>query len=620
MEPQTPNTTQPRQHGFTLYMITAAVILLCLQGILYLLMLDNTVGRFAIFKKLPPDPSLVREFNVVVVKSETTAVLFSENPNSYYMRERYWEVLLQTAGIPYKVVSDSDLPNSLSKATTLILPGVTCMAETQRHAVTEFLRAGKGVVASGNLAARDETCSWRSWNFLAGLIGASTVSTINPKDISYVALRSQQPYSEGVPGGYMLILPSQELALANLPDPDGVLTDWHVRPMQAASMTRPALAAHSPYEGGRIVWFGFSEVLPAEHAEVSQMFDRYALAAVQWAGRRPLAYVAEWPSHNQAAALVAESVHSSYKVAESTADLLKQKRIPTIFFVSSAEAVQHPSAIEKFSTAGEVAAAGDRYQAFTGQSTIQQGERLINAKQTLDKIAPQPVIGFAPPFGTADNATILALNDAGYRYYLNEVAVSRTVPELVEFPSQSVAFPLQKRLVAKIFRTSSDDFEVISSTPQGADPVKSFLSDLRNISFLGGVYTLYFHDYLLGSPQYRDTLSRVLDGIQSQPVWITSGRDLVKWWSGRQRVQVSIKKLSPHRLQLDLANLGNDTLENTAVYVYLPYHAEDIQIRSTLFRLQAPRFEYTGRDDLLRVDVGSLKAQTSYNYIISLDE
>jgi peptidoglycan/xylan/chitin deacetylase (PgdA/CDA1 family) len=621
MDLLSPESARRRQHGFTLYMIAAAVILLAAQGILYLLMLDNTVGKFSIFKKTPPaDPALVREFNVVVLKSQLTAQLSPENPNSYYMRARYWEGLLSDSGIPYKIVSEGELPKVLPKATVLVLPGVSCMGEVQRQTIRDFLRAGKGIIASGPLGARDESCGWRSWDFLATMVGANTMSSITPTETSYVGLRSQQPFSGSVPGGYLLNLPSQELALASLANPDAILSDWHLQPMQAGGMARAGVAAHHEYERGRVVWFGFSEVLSAERAEVRQMFDNYTLAALRWAGRQPLAYLAEWPGHNQAAALVAENVHARYRDAEHTADFLKQKKIPATFFVSSTEAGQHAAAVQTFKTAGEVATFGDRYESFTGETPNQQGERLMNAKQALDKLTGQPVVGFVPPYGIADNSTILALNDTGYHYYLNEVAVSRAVPELVEFSSQSAAFPLQKRHVAKIFRTTSDDFELISSTPPGSDVADSFLAELHNMVFFGGVYTLYFHDYLLGSAEYRGTLNRVLDGIKSQPVWIAKGSDLVKWWSGRQRVQVTVRKLSTHRLQLDVGNLGNESLENTSVFIYLPYAAKNIQIRSSLFRLQPPRFEFMGRDDLLRVDMGTLDAQTNYNYIISLDE
>lgn len=613
------------RRGFVFYMAAAAVIFLCLQGIFFLLMLDSTIGRFTIFKQqAAADPSLTRDFKVVIVKGESTVQLFPENPAAYYARERYWEDLFTRTGIPYRVVNDRDLTGSLADAAALVLPGTACLGNPQRQAILDFLRSGKGIVASGSLGVRNADCSWHGWDFLAGLTGATGISTVNPVETSYLAFRSEQPFSDKVPAGYLLTVPSQELTLLGVPNPDALLTDWRLRAVQAGGATQPAIASHHASQKGRMVWFGFSEVLPAERPESRQIFDNYTTAAVHWASRQPLAVMADWPDHKRVAVLVAESVHARYDYAQQTAALLKQRDVPATFLLTSVEAGKYPNALQAFRSAGEVASAGDKYEAFTGQSTYQQSERLVKAKQELDRASGQPVVGFAPPFGTADNATILALNDSGYRYYLNEIAVSRAVPEIVEFPSQSPAFPLQKRQVSKIFRVASDDFDLISNyrgpTPPGSELAESFLSEFRRVLYFGGVYPLYFHDYLLGAPEYRGTLNRILDGIKSEPVWIASGRDLVKWWSDRQRVQVTVKKLSPHRLTLDLANMGSDSLEDVTVYVYLPYRAKNIQIRSTLIRLSPPRYQLLERDDVLRIDVAALKGQTDYNYIISLDE
>jgi hypothetical protein len=69
-----------------------------------------------------------------------------------------------------------------------------------------------------------------------------------------------------------------------------------------------------------------------------------------------------------------------------------------------------------------------------------------------------------------------------------------------------------------------------------------------------------------------------------------------------------------------MANLGNETVKDASVYVYLPYAAKNVEIRGTFFRLQPPRFELVRNDDLMRINFGDLKAQENYEYIISLDE
>ena len=233
------------------------------------------------------------------------------------------------------------------------------------------------------------------------------------------------------------------------------------------------------------------------------------------------------------------------------------------------------------------------------------------------------MLGYAPPEGLSEPATIVALNDAGYRYELNEMAVTRAEPEIIDFTS-SVFFPFQKDEVSKIFRTSSDHFDIIANyhgpEQPGADLAEGFLSDFRRISYLGGVYTLYIHSYLLGRPEYHDTLKKVLDDIHAQPAWATTGGQLVDWWTARNKVEVQTSKVSVHRIRVDVANKGLTDLENASVYLYLPYHPNNIQISATVFRLRSPKFQMLGHDDILRIDFPRLSAQNSYTYIVQMDE
>ena len=614
-----------RARGYGFYLFAVSLILLCAQGIFYLLLLDSTVGRFSFLSKQPPpDPSLVRSFRVVILKSQATAHLFAENPNGYFRRERYWEDMLSGAGVPFQVVAEYQLPSALRDASALVLPGVSCLGPKERQVIREFLRSGKGIVASGPTGSRDGNCAWQGWDFLQRLTGASGFTAVTQTRMTYAALAGQRPYSGGVPAGSLLDLPSQEFTVITAASPDALITDWRLRDDPAFGKTRAGLAAHQMVDKGRVVWFGFSEAVPPNREEAQQMFDNYALTAVKWVGQQPLAYLADWPNHKPAAVIVAESVHASYTNAEQTAVLLSQKKLPATFILSSAEAAAHPSALQAFAAAGEIASAGDIYTAIGGQPARIQSQRLLQARQALDRISRQSVVGFAAPFGTADNATVVALNDSGYRYYLNEVAISRAVPEIIEFSQSSRMLAMQKGQLSRIFRTGSEDVEMVAAyrgpSPPGPELAESFLGEFQKIASLGGLYALYFHDYLLGAPEYRATLNRILEGIKAQDVWAVTGRDLVAWWSSRQRVQVTVKKLSPHRLQLDVASMADADMENVSVYVYLPYRPQKVEIRSTMFRLEAPQFEMMKDDDLLRVDIRTLKGQTDYNYIISLDE
>ena len=233
------------------------------------------------------------------------------------------------------------------------------------------------------------------------------------------------------------------------------------------------------------------------------MLFRSYQSAVRWVGKQPLAVLGAWPNRMQAAVVVAQNVRGDYGSARSVAELLRQESVPGVFFVSAQEAKQNQEAVQSFQTAGEVGSAGDTEEPLSGQPVLRQTRRLLEARQTIEGFVRGRIAGYAPPHGLADPSTVQALFESGHQYYLNEMAVSRAVPELVEF-STSPLFPMQKAEVAKFFRTAPDDLEVLANSGPGDEGLAAaFLNDARRLAYLGGVYTLYFQSYLLRSEERR---------------------------------------------------------------------------------------------------------------------
>lgn len=602
------------------------MVAICLETIIYLMMLGNTLGPFTVFKKeAPVNQAMTHDVKVAILYSQASAKMFTENPESFDGPERVWERVLKQDGIPYRVISDAVSAQGLGDATVLILPGSVCLGDAQRKVITRFLEDGKGVVASGAVGTRDSDCTWKGWNFLAGLTGAQSASTITPPTNSNVTFRGQLFFSQTIPAGFKLEVPSQELTLLAAPEPDAYLSDWMLRPTQGNKISDLALALHRTKASGRLVWFGFSNILPADRDADQARVNAYLTAAVDWTGKEPLAILGNWPKMKTSAALVAVGVQQNFNNAGSLAKLFKSEGVPATFFCAAAGASKIPDMVKEFDKVGEVASLGLAGEPLQGLLPRVQGERLHQSKLDLEKIVPTKVVGYAPPESLSDTATIVALNDAGYRYELNEMAVTRAVPEIVDFTS-SVFFPFQKAEVSKIFRASLDDYGVMANYrgagQTGDDLAEGFLSDFRRINYLGGVYTLYIHSYLMGRPQYYPTLRNVLEHIRAESVWITTGQELVDWWTARNKVEVQTSKVvgSAHRIRLDVANKGQTDVENSSVYLYLPYHPKKIQINAIVFRLSSPKFEMLDHDDVLRVDFPRLSSQTNYTYVVQMDE
>jgi peptidoglycan/xylan/chitin deacetylase (PgdA/CDA1 family) len=622
-----PPVRQYPKSAYGFYLAATILIAVCLETIIYLMMLGNTLGPFTVFKKeTPVNQAMTHEIKVAILYSQASAKMFAENPAGFDGPEHLWERVLKQDGIPYRVISDAVSAQNLGDATVLILPGSACLDDAQRKVIGRFLDDGKGVVASGAVGTRDGDCTWKGWSFLAGLTGAQTGTTVTPSTDSDVTFRGQQFFSQKIPSGLKLVVPSQELTLVSATEPDAYLSDWMLRPVENKKISDVALAVHrTTPSAGRVVWFGFSNVLPADRDVDQARLNTYLTSSVDWTGKQPLAILGNWPKTYTSAALVAVGVQQNFTNAGSLSNLMKAEGVPATFFCAAAGASKIPNMVQDFDKVGEVASLGIAGEPLQGLLQRVQAQRLHQSKLDLEKIVPTKVVGYAPPESLSDTATIVALNDAGYRYELNEMAVTRAVPEIVDFTS-SVFFPFQKAEVSKIFRASLDDYGVLANyrgpDQSGGDLAESFLSDFRRIHYLGGVYTLYIHSYLMGRPQYYPTLRNVLENIRAQSVWMTTGQGLVDWWTARNKVEVETSKVvgSTHRIRLDVANKGQTDVENSSVYLYLPYHPKKIQVNAIVFRLRSPKFEMLDHDDVLRVDFPRLSSQTSYTYLVEMDE
>lgn len=612
------------KRAYAFYLVTTVLVAASLEGIIYLTLLGNTQGPFSFFhREAAPDPAMTRETRVALLISESSANFHSDNPFGFSLVEREWmDRILRPAGIPYRQISDQDLAKGLGDANVLILPESACLDDAQRNTIREFLAAGKGVIASGPVGARNGNCEWKGWDFLTALTGARSASIMTPDNTMNVCFRGQQFFSRSIPAGYKLEIPSQELTVLDARSPDAFLSDWALRPPNRGPVSSATLALHHVVGRGRVVWFGFHDVLPFERVTDQARVDSYLKSAVQWVAKQPLAILGDWPKQQRSAALIAVENDRNYANSERLAGLFKSEGVPAIFLCDSTDAAKQPRLVKDFESAGEVASLGDTEEPLANQLLRVQADRLHTAKLNLDKLSHGDAVGFASPQGITNDVTIEALNDAGYRYELNEMAVTRDVPEIVDY-RRSFFFPFQKAEVMKIFHTSVDDFETLANyrgpDPPGPDLADLFLSDFRRNDYLGGVYTFYIHSDIFGSPQYLGTVRTVVDNLRRSPVWITTGRELTRWWSSRAQLEIQTSKLSIHRIRFDVANKGQSDVMNESAYLYLPYHPKKIQVSAAIFRLSSPTFQLLD-DDILRIDLPKLSAQTNYTYVVKLDE
>lgn len=604
-----------RPPGGAVYLAAAIVVLPCLAALIHLVLLEDTIGPFSYFGSVASPPiDLTRPARLALV-SDAGAY---ESPLDRQRRLERWRRAAAAAGLPVEHVSSSRLASSaaLRSATVLALPALVSLDEASRAAVLAALDAGTGVVASGALGARDAGSREPDLEFVRRLTGAARAD-VAPEGVSSVTFSGGRFFSDSIPPGRRLELPAQDLVLLRTKSADAFLSDQELRPQRGKTPEEVALAVHGMRGAGRFVWFGFDETVLPEHPFDQLALDAYLSAALRWASRHAVAVRGTWPGDRVSAVLVAAQLEAGGEQAEGMLRVLREHDVPTTFFVGERLVRESPELVRRLREAGEVGSAADSEEPLVGLPPAAQAERLRRTRSALERVTGERVLGLSPPQGLANSGTVTAMNQAGHGYYINDRSVSQAVPEIVEF-QQSVLFPLQKAEVTKLYRTAPDDLELFALTE--GDPVPRCLAESNRVAGLGGLFALHIHDDLLGGPAQRGNFARLLQALRASPAWLARGDEIVRWWSGRHKVEVGVQPLGPRRLQLEVANKGQKDVDDVVVRLHLPYRPLKVGIRSPVFRLAPPQHSLDGADGLLRLRFARLERQTSRLYYVTLDE
>ncbi len=613
-----------RTSHFGAWFAFSLLIVVGLQALIFFAILEKTVG---------PIRNLTRMFrgnpvgSVALLKSGNSALMSNPNPEDYFDAVRQWEIALSEAGIPFRVIADDDLvPEIASDSTVLVLPSAVCLSDAQRKAIQALAKVGVGIVASGALGARDATCAWRGWDFLTAVAGVRNPEAAPVTQGASAIFRGGQFYSESVPAGFRVDLPPQELVFGTVRSPDVYRSEGKLFPIGDKSPEEVALASHGTYQGTRMVWLGFKETL-TEGSEKHQRaaLNHYMAHAVRWVGRQPIATFGNWPNRSRAAVLLAETIDSP-ESATPAARILQAERVPATYLLPSSKAGNGGAALRRLKEIGEIASAGDTAEAFAEQDVGNQTARLVKARSRLESLASVPILGFDPPQQVWDEATVDALRNAGYFYYLDRSEYQRAVPQLMVSKLETRWFlPPRQVEVARISAAGTTDMEQIARYRRpgalGVDLADGFVRDFRLTEFVDGLYTLSFRSDLLGAPENTHILRAIVKTMKGDRAWIASGEQISAWWSQREKVKLESQIISPTRIRIAITNRSNRPMQNASVYVYLPRRPKIVRLIPLMLGRMTPRPEMVnGGDDVLRLEFPELKPELSYVGLIVLDE
>lgn len=599
--------------GAVVYLVAAALILVSLEALIYLLLLKDTIGPFAFFGAVPrPSIDLTQPARVRIVVEWAR----DEGSPAGERRLALWERAATAAGLEAERLPIDGLDKAPVGRDVIVLPAITSLDEASRVALLRSVNAGTGIVVSGSPGSRNANGGALDHDLLQKLTGATAAETV-AQGVCSVTFAGGRYFSDRVPAGRRLELPAQDLVVLQSKAPDAFLSDHRLRPLRGDSPGDAALAVHATRGAGRVVWFGFDETVRPEHPYDQQALEEYMAVSLRWAARQAVATRAPWPGEKSSAALLAVQLDHDNEGARALADLVREESLPATFFVGAPLARSSAALVKRVSDLGELGSAGDSEEPLVGVPPQRQTDRLRLAREQIEAVSGQEVRGLSPPQGLVNAAVISAMNAAGYSYVISDRSSTQLVPDIVEF-QKSALFPLQKAEVTKIYWSGPDDLELLAESP--GDPVPRWLGDFDLVQEMGGLYPLLVHDDLLGAAAQRGNLTRIVTALKSSRAWIATGGEITRWWSSRQKVEINLKPLGPRRLYLEVANKGLQDLSDIGVSIYLPYRPQKVGIRSPVFRLAAPEYRLDEHEEVLRLRFAKLPQQTSYIYYITFDE
>ena len=472
-------------------------------------------------------------FDAVVFDSPANRAYF---PDSTYHRRSLeaWEELVGASGGSVRRVGTAAELRALGPTDVLVLAETPCLSDGELAAIRAHLRRSGSVVAGWAVGARDGSCRWKGWDFVAELTGAEDVREIPARSGLFLTVPGRVALSSGLaPGSRVELRPDASLAL-RLEGARVYWSDWALNPQPdetGAGADAAAVAVHSE-DGGRVAWFGMrlgQAVTPMDSIRLRRLVQN----GVLWAAGVPVATPSAWPGGHAAALVVSLDVEDEAHNAVATAELLAERGVPGTFFVVS-QLVQGDSALAGALTrAGEVGSQTADHAPVAGLTTGDQRVRLRRGWSEVEAWTGRGPHGLHPPEERFDAGTLAGWAAAGGTYLLATNEARSASPELHRVGAAEVVI---------LPRLLKDDYNIIvqDRVIRAKGLAKAYLAGMRKHHAIGGLAVIAGHTQIMRPGSRIDALASVLDSARVVgDWWIAPAGAVAEWWGTREDVRVS---------------------------------------------------------------------------------
>jgi peptidoglycan/xylan/chitin deacetylase (PgdA/CDA1 family)/uncharacterized protein YktA (UPF0223 family) len=615
------------------FIFVSGFVIIISAILVYYFILRGIYGRFDTSEILP-NSNIIQNF--LFGSEPEVAILYSkytENTlpiGSTWLNDNIstWKKFLDNLNLKYEIISDQKIETGdYKKYKLIVLPGTKSMSEKEALQIKKYLENGGSVFATGGIGSYSNDGKWRGWEFLNQVFGVQFSHELKPDEYSKIhTVCGSLPITANIPTGFPLKIATWDRPMAvEVLDPRTTqVSFWYNYRMDDGlvreEIKKSAGIAYGNFGRGRFMWMGFelNSIIGVQEDYI--FFERLFNNSIKWLMYFPIAYVRDWPTGYEAAAVVAPVLTNDVDNINNVLPIIKNEGISATFFVDPLTAENNKELVRKISAYGEIAALidigylasiNDKYNKLNPYA--EQLKKLNAAKEKLEKISSSSVTGFLPYYGLFDQNTLNAVINSNFKYVLTDSLTDRSVPKTI--------IRGDKRIVT-MTKTARDDYEIIRDFGLTLPEFQfyTYQEDLDRVLFEGGMYILKLHTEYQCRSDYANVLKDVIKDLKKKKFWIATATEIQKWYEKRDYIEIKADRRGKTRVALKVSNPGIESINNLVIDLDLNDFAQNITIGSEIIGTKTASVKHTAGSQMVYLFIDDLKPGESRQYYIDYDQ
>lgn len=611
--------------------IGLAIVLVALFNFYFII--NGIYGKIKLHELSPNIKSLKALFYSQKPKAAILNSTYTRNllpKNSTWLKDNIttWQKFINNFDFDFEVVSDNILETTdLSDYNLLILAGTKSLSDKQIIKIKKYLEQGGSVLATSGTASYSSDGKWRGWQFFSEVFGIRFSKEINNDELSKIhTIRGGLPLTADIPAGYALQIATWDRPIAaEVLDPRTIqLSYWYnyniERGLMREEIKKSAGIVYGSYGKGRFLWMGF-EINSVIGSNTNHIFlERLIKNSLNWLSRNPIAYVRDWPNNYTAGAVILPYLEEDLSSTGSLLEIVKSKQVsPTFIIEQNQIRKDNEETLKLLSRFGEIipstafgypASAYDSSNNLFDYNTQQQNLNKLKAK--LNEVTDQKIDGILPLFGLFDKNTLRALTKSNLAYLISDSSNGNSLPKI---------FWYEKNKIIGLNKSSRDDFDIVKNYGL-TDSIFQFYTyqeDIDRLAFEGGLYLLKAHSSYQLQSKYLNVLSKLIDDLREKNFWITTAREVSRWFNTKSQIEVGVKKIGSRRVRLTVSNPSDAFAERIEIDADLSEEVSNVVLSAEIIGTEIPNFKKLNKGSLIRLTINELKPHESRIYYIDYE-